>query len=142
MSTLVPSQRGVSVEIGNVRRAGARRASASMCIVGIAPWDSPWLSQLYPNNVIRTSGSPGENVRYGVEHVRLSAASSARMLPGLDGSQPSLVRDAVQLAFSTGLSQVDIMLARGVDLAPWDLDHQNILELLDPFLYPHFRTVA
>ena len=135
MSTLVPSQRGVSVEIGNVRRAGARRASAPMCIVGIAPWDSPWLSQLYPNNVIRTSGNAGEGVRYGVEHVRLSAASSAQLLPGLNGSQPSLIRDAVHLAFASGLSQVDVMLARGVDLAPWDLGRKDILELLDPFLY-------
>ena len=135
MSTLVPSQRGVSVEIGNVRRAGARRALASMCVVGIAPWDSPWLAELYPANIIRTSGGPGEHVRYAVEHVRLSAASSARLLPGLDGSQPSLIRDAVTLAFAAGLSQVDVMLARGADMAPWDLDRTDILELVDPFLY-------
>ncbi len=106
-----------------------------MCIVGIAPWDSPWLAHLYPNNVIRTSGAAQEGVRFAVEHVRLSAASSASSLPGLDGKQPSLIRDAAMLAFAAGLSQVDIMLARATDMAPWDLDRPDVLDLLDPFLY-------
>ena len=135
MSSLVPSNRGVNVEIGNVRRAGARRAVASMCIVGIAPWDSPWLAQLYPNNIIRRSGSAEDGAHYAVEQVRLSAASSADSLPGLLGSQPSLIRDGVTLAFSAGMPQVDVLLARGIDMAPWDLDRPDILDLLDPFLY-------
>ncbi len=106
-----------------------------MCIVGIAPWDSPWLAQMYPNNIIRRSGTPDDSMPYAVEHVRLSAASSAASLPGLGGSQPSLIRDAVTLAFSAGLPQVDLLLARGVDMAPWDLDRPDILDLVDPFLY-------
>ncbi len=127
-----PLQRGVSVRIGHAQPAVTRRGTSGLCIVGICPTDHPWLADLLPDAVVRDTRYRTQEA--AIEHLRLRSRDDIKALPGLAGTNPSRVRDAVVLGLTAGAPEVDVVLARCGDCQPWELDRRNVTELLDPFL--------
>jgi hypothetical protein len=122
----------VSVAVGSVHSGQHNPGAAPLLLVGIAPPDYPSLAQLYPQNLLRATKA---GTRLGAEHIRLGTASSARFLPGLDGSAPSRIKDSVQLALAGGAPQVDVLLARIPGLMPWEMDDDDFQSTIDSMLY-------
>ncbi len=125
-------ERGVSVRIGRTRPAPVRADQPSLCVAGICPGEAPWLADLYPDAVVHDTRFRTADA--AVEHVRLRARHDVARLPGLRGEAPSRLRDAVHVALTAGAPQVDVVLARGAGLQPWDLDDRAFAELVEPFL--------
>lgn len=122
----------VNVRVGSVRRANATTDQSSVCIVGIAPPDATWLSEAYPDALVKEARLPSTGE--AVEHIRFTAVNDAWHLPGLTGSEPSRVRDAVKLALATGAPAVDVVLARAPEAKPWDLQRWDVIGLLNGML--------
>lgn len=127
------NRRPVSVDVG-VRPVQRQKDEAppTLCFVGIAPPDWPWLSKLYPRALVR-------DTRFGdmdaaVEHVRFQARDAVDALPGLECSDPSRLRDSVRVALGAGARTVDVVLARIKGAKPWDLDHPDLVFGIDPFI--------
>jgi hypothetical protein len=109
-----------------------RRTPPSMCIVGIVPPDAPWMADVHPECLLRDTRFRDPD--FSVEHARLSSLEGVEALPGLAGSAPSRVRDAVNLARASGADEVDVLLARVNGARPWEFDRPDIVDALDPFL--------
>lgn len=122
----------VSVAVGSVHSGQHNPGAAPLLLVGIAPPDYPSLAQLYPQNLLRATKG---GTTLGAEHIRLGTASSARLLPGLNASAPSRLKDSVQLALAGGAPQVDVLLARIPGLMPWELDDDDFQSTIDSMLY-------
>ena len=122
----------VDIRTGLIQTPVREDAPVVTAIVGIAPPDHPWLSALLPAQTVRTS-------RYGtrdaaIEHLRFSPGQQLDSLPGLDGHHPSLLRDAVKLALTSGAPYVDLIAARGAEALPWDLGREDVQAILIPYL--------
>ncbi len=126
MATGMP--RRVQVQVG-VRRSAARApVEPRMCVVGLAPRTGRWVSDRLPSAVVRAPNRDADGV--AVEHLRLGPQDELGAVPGLMGGQPSLVRDAVQLALLAGAPAVDLLLLRAPGLAPHQLDRPEVLAAL------------
>ncbi len=127
-----PQQRGVSVRIGHAQPSASSRANHGLSIVALCRSDYPWLADHLPHAIVRETRYRSETG--AVEHVRLRSRDDLAVLPGLTDRTPSRVRDAVLMALATGIHEVDVILARGVGIDPWDLGRREVRELIDPFL--------
>ena len=122
----------VVVRTGLIRTPVREDAPVVTAIVGVAPPDHGWLTELLPQQTVRST-------RYGnrdaaIEHLRFTPGQLLDALPGLDGRQPSGVRDAVALALAAGAPYADLILARAHDANPWDLDREDVRDILVPYL--------
>ncbi|MFH1466866.1 MAG: hypothetical protein ABIO70_20955 [Pseudomonadota bacterium] len=124
--------RGVTVQVGSSPPITPRQQPASVCVVGLCASDAPWLSDLYPRALVRETRFRTRSC--AVEQVRLRSRDALQGLPGLDGPTPSRVRDAVRLALSSGAEELDVVLARVNGARPWELDHEDVAEILGPAL--------
>jgi len=124
-------QKRVNIDVSLVRPSSPRERLPRLVVVGIVPYDAPIISELAPNTMIRQS-----HIREGqpyVEQVRLSSIVQARLLPSIDMKHPSRLRDALIGALSVGIDEIDFILARVPDVAPWAFDNQEVVEMLLPF---------
>lgn len=126
------ARRGVTVRLGSASSPATRRESPVAVMVGLAGPDAPWLQDLYPGALVKSTRY--RDPHNAVEHVRLSSRDNAEGLPGLDGSHRSRLRDAARLALSVGAPSVDVVLARVGGLAPWEVGRSEVAEAMDPFL--------
>lgn len=124
-------QKRVNIDVSLVRPKSPRERLPRLVVVGIVPYDAPIISELAPNTMIRQSHIQ-EGQPY-VEQVRLSSIVQARLLPSIDMKHPSRLRDALIGALSVGIDEVDFILARVPDVAPWAFDDQEVVEMLMPF---------
>ena len=126
-----PLQKRIDIDVSLVRPKSPRTDLPRLCVVGIVPYEAPIISELSPHCTIRKSnylqGQPF------VEQVRLSSVVQARLLPAINMSQPSRLRDALVSILTSGAEEVDFILARAKDISPWELDHPVIVEMLLPF---------
>lgn len=124
--------RKVDVRVGIIQTDTRSERPVGAVLLGVAPPDHPWLSELFPASVVR-------NTRYGsrdaaLEHLRFVPAQRLDGLPGLEGRFPSLIRDAVRLTLDAGATHVDLVLARAGDLPPWSLHEEAVASILVPYL--------
>ncbi len=124
--------RKVDVRVGIIQTDTRAERPVGAVLLGVAPPETPWLSEVFPSSVVRTT-------RYGtrdaaLEHLRFVPAQRFDALPGLEGPHPSLVRDSVQLALDAGASHVDLVMARAGDLPPWSLHTEAVASILVPYL--------
>ncbi len=123
----------VDIKVGLTRPKSARQKLPRVCIVGIAPQDSPWLSEIFPDARVRTT-----RYRVGggdaVEQLRFSSNSEQGPLPHIAAQVPSRIRDAFRLLIAAGAPEVDLLLVRSAGVLPWELDRAQISEMLGPFL--------
>lgn len=66
--------------------------------------------------------------------LELRSREICRILPGLEGAEPSLLRDAVQLAFVAGAPQVHVVLVWAPGVSPLGLCEPSVLEAGRPLL--------
>lgn len=122
------NRRQVSVKVGARPRADVTKVRARLVLVGVVPWGHPWISEQLPD--IRVTDSRYAPHRLGVEHLRFLPGRPVGALPGLDGRQPSLLRDATALALASGTPSVDVLLAHAEDCAPWEFTRPAAHQLL------------
>lgn len=124
-------QKRVNIDVSLVRPRSPRERLPRLVVVGIVPEDAPIISEVSPKTMIRQSyiqaGHPY------VEQVRLSSIIQARLLPSIDMKYPSRLRDALIGALNVGADEVDFILARAPGVKPWELDRQEVVEMLMPF---------
>lgn len=129
----VPGERGrVEVDVGVAARRPEPRVQVPLAIVALAPPDFPLLGDASPRVVVRASRPSASKVH--VEQLRFTSQQEARILPGLDASQPSRVRDTAMLALDTGAPFLDVVLVHGTPLKPWEMDRQALIPVLEPFM--------
>jgi len=127
-----PPERGVSVHIGRTRPAPVVPGRPALCVAGVCPGEAPWLADLFPDAVVHDTRF--RSAAAAVEHVRLRSRHDVQRLPGLTSRVPSRVRDAVRVALTAGVPQVDVVIARSRGAMPWDLERREVTELFEPFL--------
>ncbi len=120
------------MRVGVARPQAIRRQRPKLALAAVCPVDAPWLCERYPGFKIKNTRFPSGDG--AVEHLRLPRGADLSGLPGLDGSQPSLLRDSVRLAFNANVDVLDIVVARSRGKLPWDLGSPEIRQLLQPFL--------
>ncbi|MBL8618894.1 MAG: hypothetical protein JNM72_25005 [Deltaproteobacteria bacterium] len=129
------SRRNVAVEIGVLRPPPVTNRYIPACVVGCLSAHAPSPGDARPGQVIRrasgvTTTSGGDRVEVSIEHLRFTAGQNLSLLPGLDGVEPSLIRDSVQLLLDAGASFVDVLLGQITGRSPYDLDDPLLIELL------------
>ena len=125
--------RRIDIKVGLTRPKTERAQVPGVCIVGIAPQGSPWLSELFPEARVRVTRMNLEGSE-AVEQLRFSSKSESGSLPNIAAHLPSRIRDAFRLVLAAGAPEVDLLLARASDANPWDLDRADIAEMMGPFL--------
>lgn len=138
MSALATHRR-ISVKVGAAGVPLPPGIPPLLAMVVLAPPSAPFLSDLYPDAVVRAPNLRRESVT--VEQVRLSNGQDVSRLPGLNGTAPSLLRDAVRLAFSAGAGSLDVVSIRIEGVMPWELDHPLLVEILEPLLEDLHETI-
>ena len=123
-----PLQRRVNIDISMARPQSERESLPRLVVIGIVPYESPIISEVSPGSSIRRS--PNNYGEPYVEHVRLSSVAQTRLLPGIDGALPSRLKDSVRSILDMGCNEVDCILVRGPQIAPWDLTAQPVMELV------------
>ena len=108
----------------------ASRARVAVCAVGPSAWPSP--AEAFPAFVVAQRGDAASGMH--VVHLRLPPSADLTRLPGLVGSPPSRLRDAVSLVHAAGVEAVDVVVARAPGLTPWDLAAPDAVVLLEPVL--------
>jgi len=124
-------QKRVNIDVSLVRPRSPRERLPRLVVIGIVPEDAPIISEVSPNTMIRQSYKQAGHPY--IEQVRLSSIVQARLLPAIDMTYPSRLRDALIAALSVGVDEVDFILARGPNIKPWELDKQEVIEMLLPF---------
>ena len=132
--------RRVDVQVGITRRPIEPKLPATCCVVGISPEDHPSIGDAYAYARVRSTRGTGDSIR--VDQIRFRASDDLSALPGLSGRPPSLIRDTVRLAFSAGADYVDVILARVPGRQPWDLDDEEVREVLDAFLFDQLGAMV
>jgi hypothetical protein len=126
-------EKRIDIKVGLSRSRSAREKTPRVCIVGIAPAGFPWLSEIFPENRIKVTRMNGDATD-AVEQLRFSSKSEQGPLPRVAAALPSRIRDAFRLLLKAGAPEVEILLARGQGLMPWDLDQPIVSDMLNPFL--------
>lgn len=127
------SDRRVRVEVGVEPQKGQGAAFVALCLVVVVPPGVGRLAWHFPRAVVRRTRF-AQRSEGSVEHLRFTAVQDFGRLPGLDPLLPSRLRDSVVLALTAGAEAVDILAVHLSGLAPWNLDDERIMGLLDPFL--------
>lgn len=125
------SKRRVKVEVAAVRPQPTAALPAMLCLMAVLPPGMPRLSSVLPDALIKDSRSDS---RDSVEHLRLESKQDIHHLPGLMGIYPSRLRDSVLLAFQGGAPYVDVLAVQCGERAPWEIDHPEVLSMMEPFL--------
>lgn len=118
----------MTVNVGARPKAAVKTVRPRLVIVGTGPWSDRFLVDALPHAKVKESRYAPHNL--GVEHLRFVPGQAVGALPGLDSEQPSLVRDAVALALCSGCPSVDVLMARSLGSAPWDLSADAPFQLL------------
>jgi len=145
MESRVPSLRGggnerpLTVEVAQAP-SEERRQPPQACVVAIGPLDGPWLSDAFPDAVVKKSRF--DSLPVGVEQVRFTSRSVVDRLPGLDNRNgPSLLRDAVNGILTAGAPSVDVVVGRVIGGKPWSYDDERVFRVLDGYLQEMPGTV-
>jgi hypothetical protein len=131
-SPVTLQDRRVRVEVGVDTQRPQRAEDAALCVIGLVPPGAGWLGPRMPETRV---GKTRFTTRDGaVEHLRFTSSRRCAELPGLHPVVPTRMRDAVSLALSAGAQDVDVLAVHIRGLAPWALDDDRVMPLLDPFL--------
>lgn len=102
-----------------------------VCFVGLQPAGTTLVSDALPT--LRVARAEGAFDGGSWERLRFRAADPLDALPGLEGRNPSRLRDSVRLGLTAGSKSVDVVLGRLPDHHPWDLADPALVGLLsDP----------
>lgn len=122
----------VSVRVGIATQGEVRATEPRIVVVSMADSNDPSIADTYPAYRIARQRSADGGA--GVDHVRLPLGASLDGLPSLTSRVPSMVRDAVGLAFAAGARTVDVVIARGPEAEPWETGTPLAFTLLRPVL--------
>lgn len=122
----------VRVTPGSVPAQTQRDPERLVCVLGICPPGSPYLTEQIPGATLYRTEPRGAEAE--VEHLRVDSLERFDLLPGLQARFPSRLRDSLRLLRAAGARQVDLVLARGPNLRPWDLDRPEAVALLSQML--------
>ena len=126
-----PLEKRVNIEVSLARPQSSKQSLPRLVIVGIVPFDSLVISDISPGALIRRS--PKNQQDPFVEQVRLTSLAQARLLPGIDASHPSRLKDSVTTILDLGCNEVDCILVRVPGVECWDLSNQSVVEILMEF---------
>lgn len=126
----------VAVSVGVTPVRERESIPPRLCLVGIASWDQPLVSQAHPRSLVRDSVILDDDMY--VEHVRINSRDVLPLIPGLEFGRPSRLRDATAIALGAGAEYVDLLIARlrvgGEELQPWELYRPEFVYAVDAFL--------
>ena len=126
-----PLQKRVSIEVSLARPQSSKQSLPRLCVVGVVPFASPIISELSPGALIRRSNWNGRDPF--VEQVRLTSIAQASLLPGIDASHPSRLKDSVTSILEMGCNEVDCILVRVPGVYSSELTNQSVVEMLMGF---------